>query len=149
MDALKELAYPGNFATRHPELHGKVAYLLHEEEVYFTAMKHGPSTINWAEQIIQAICEVEGIDWRTHSFYDVQTVWGFPASHRRLEDFCIDRLVVEDKGYPFVQAWHNVAQSKGWNGMSHVQDDVQDAVPAWVIEAFQGFILKGQIEGSL
>ena len=84
----------------------------HEDEVYFTAMKHGPSTINFAEQIIQAICEVESIDWRTTTFYDVQTVWGFPASHRRLEDFCIDRLVVEDKGYPLTSRHGTMSLSR-------------------------------------
>jgi hypothetical protein len=145
--ALKVLGYPGGPLAPILGISGEIVYALHENEIYFTASKHGPSTINFAEQIITLICRQEEIDWKSYTFFDIQTTWGYPTSWRELDDFCIDRLHIDmNKEYPSVQGWETIVHSPGWYGMkTHYPQDLADSAPSWILETFGAFLLRGAL----
>jgi hypothetical protein len=88
---------------------GRVAYLVADDQVIFSGLtlpSESTSTINAAENIVEAICETEGLNWRSVTFYDIRTHRGYhkPAG------FCeVNKLNLvpdlSDHSVPFRVSW--------------------------------------------
>ncbi len=104
---VKEVDYPGFMP---PASASKVRYIVLGNKVFFTATEDCSkitSTINAAEQIIEAICKKEGLRWDKFSFYEIQTAIGYPWNG---EDFLeVDALAIVDlNGRPSVDRWQRM-----------------------------------------
>ncbi len=86
----------------------KVAYLVYRQTIYFSGITKPGSTINFAEQVVLAICKAEGIRWQDYTFVDVETFRGYPGYAPG--SYCIDQLaIVNDAGKPRVESWREIA----------------------------------------
>lgn len=110
MAKLKVVWYGGTWER----FNGRVAYVIDGTSVYFTSIpvsdrKYVTSTINAAERIVEAISEVEHIDWRYFAFHDIQTWRGYEGKRRGY--YAIDRLTFQSRrGQPVSPAWTPVAR---------------------------------------
>jgi hypothetical protein len=72
----------------------KVEYLVLSEEVYF----HAQESINWVNEIIEAITTEEQVHWSTYTFFDVQI--GIPGDKSW---YCMEEVIIlDDRGSPYV-----------------------------------------------
>lgn len=125
---LKQATYPG---TAGPV---PFAYLVREIwnegcRAYFSGLAHGTSTILAAERVVQIICELEGLDWRTTRFYDIQTTRGYPG-RQESGYFHVDRLKIVrgQSGGPYVLSWDPIASSD--------RDEENPELPRAILDAF-------------
>lgn len=132
---LKELVY------RCRNFPGKIAYLVTEHDVYFTGLLPTPipaiGTIQSAEAVIEAICEAENIDWRTHTFFDIETQqqYTYWAIHG-YDDYVVERLVIEGDELQ-VSGWETVAAHPEHGG-AKLKTAV--GIPFRVFELFRPYI---------
>lgn len=108
MPEVKEVGYNGFWP---PTSASKVRYIVLGNEVFFTATEDCSkvtSTINAAEEIIEAICKKEGLRWKECRFYEIQTAIGYPWHG---EDYLeVDALAIVDlNGRPSVDRWQRMA----------------------------------------
>lgn len=84
----------------------KVTYLVTGSEIVFSALGGGWSTINSAEDIVEAICQAECTDVSVVTFYDLQTRTGYPM-HKDPGFYSFDRLHFNEHG--LVGSWEMIA----------------------------------------
>lgn len=81
-----------------------VMYVIDSGECVFSAVTKNPSSINVAEDIIQAICMKEHCDPTSLRFFDLQTHQGY--SSKSPGEFEFDQLSVECHGDKVsIQGW--------------------------------------------
>lgn len=107
MLVIKEAVYLGFWPPASSSI---VRYIVLDNDVFFTATEDCSkvtSTINAAEQIIEAICKKEGLQWQNCRFYEIQTAIGYPWHG---DDYLeLDELqVVDQNGHPSVEEWQRV-----------------------------------------
>ena len=90
--ALKEAPYVTNGRV------GRVVYAIEGSRCVFCGIsgRDASSTINAAEEIVEAIVRLDGVDPKTMVFYDLQTTSGYP--NKVPGDYDFDRLDVEVAG---------------------------------------------------
>lgn len=77
--------------------HNPVTYVRFEDQIIFMGMaRNCTSTIDAAEQIINAITQREGVDPGTLTFYDLQTRQGY--SHLKPGQFILNQLTLQIEG---------------------------------------------------
>lgn len=104
MSELKKVEYEGSCSK------GEVAYVILENGTcVFTysrlvagleGVKRAISTINALEEIVQAICEKEGVSPRDLTFHDLQTCRGYK---KELNQFVFDKIIFGKNGPSWVQ----------------------------------------------
>lgn len=95
----KTIVYGRGF--RGQALH--VTYVIIAHDCVFTGLENG-STINWAEDIIRAICCAESCEYDALTFYDLQTHRGYKG--KQPGQYELDRLSVElEDGRVCVRGW--------------------------------------------
>lgn len=128
---LKHTTYQG-FHRRRVQF----VYMVEGYRVYFSGVERGTSTINAAEEVIQAICQTERIRWEDQIFYDVRTSKGYPG-HR--PEWCeVERLTVKETGGRIeVTQWQTVASA--FDDAAN-NPDVLRVIPKDIVLAFLALV---------
>jgi hypothetical protein len=87
---------------------GEVVYVITGACCFFAGTrKAAMSTINAAEEVVEGICDEEGLDWRDLMFYDLQTRAGYRSKQNIPGQFECDQLSITilPDGRPAVRAW--------------------------------------------
>ena len=143
--SLKQATYQGFEKSRGPI---RFVYLVAGNNVYYSGVDLGTSTINAAERIITAISDAEGINWEDYTFHDIQTRRTYDTGHEFDPNYyCVDRLTIDNlDGRPYVSGWQTIALSEAHARRSGINPDSLPRVPADVLDAFRELIFEKKEE---
>lgn len=109
----------------------EIAYAVDDNRVIFTATgrKTGNpnTTINTAEEVIVAICNQEGLDWREYEYYDLQTAAGGYIRHAKFGTTALDRLTLDISGQrPEVIGWETLFDTDLGVGVPNFEEIIKE-----------------------
>ena len=133
---LKEATYKYG-AGSHP---AHVVYLRRGDDIYFTSSDGEPWTVQYAEGVVNAICDAEGIQRQDVTFYDIQTHSGGYRSDDPTY-YCVDRLILKPEGeYYYANGWVCVARQEYGHVLTQLYGKKLSGIPDEVREAFAQYL---------
>lgn len=113
----------------------QAVYVILGQDVYFTGVGEGKnSTVNRAEEFIEAICDDALLDFRLFTFYSIQ-----PRNYGERQSFEVDRLIFDEENqHLHVAHWHPIACSPFDDPYSEIRN-LPGLLPE-VLEVFYDFL---------